>query len=335
MYYGIIDDYYPSSSKEEVRKMKNAIETVTKMCYERVSGANSKSNGELRKTPRARGQVIGTAEKIPDVVEGRISRMLILNVKMGEIKEDELEYEQERQEELQYSMKKFIEDVIENYEEIKIEIPIIFKEKFKEARKYMDSRTAEPIVGLYIGYKYLIDFSYKNEVITLKQKENMIKEGWEILINVGKEQGEIVETTSPINMLLTAVESLTSTGKLTTVDYKDANSMTKQELMQDGFVGYYKVEKNKTGINLIYPDLLYKSVKNFYSQQGLLFPWNQSEMCKELFTQGFLYKTGKQGRPQIRRPNPRTNREETFIGVLQDKIDIACRYRHQGIILTR
>ena len=330
-----MDDFYPSSSKEEVRKMKNAIETVTKMCYDRVSGANSKSNGELRKTPRTKGQVIGTAEKIPDVSEGRMSRMLIINVKRGDIKGNELKIIQKNQEKLQYTMKKFIDDKIKNFEKIKNEIPKIFYEKLERECKDIDSRTAEAIVGLYIGYEYLIDFAYINDVITLKRKEEMLKEGWDILINIGNEQGRVVETTTPINMLLTAVESLTSTGKLTTVDYNDANSMTQQEIMKDGFVGYFRVEKDKTRVNLIYPDLLYKSVKNFYSQQGLLFPWNQSEMCKELFTQGYLYKTGKQERPQISRFNPRTNRLETFIGVLQDKIDIACRYRHQGIILTR
>ncbi len=96
--------------------------------------------------------------------------------------------------------------------------------------------------------------------------------------------------------------------------------------------GFYDENEN---INLVYPDLLYKEIKNFYNQQGIVFPWNKSAMCKELFNQGYLYKTSKQERPQIRRYNPKTKREETFIGILQDKIYITHRYNENGNILTK
>ena len=58
-------------------------------------------------------------------------------------------------------------------------------------------------------------------------------------------------------------------------------------------------------------------------------------MCKELFNQGYLYRTEHQERPQIRRYNPRSQQEETFIGLLPDKVHITCRYNEKGIILTK
>ena len=96
--------------------------------------------------------------------------------------------------------------------------------------------------------------------------------------------------------------------------------------------GFYDEDEK---VNLVYPNLLDKAIRSFYNQQGIVFPWNQATMCKELFNQGYLYKTDKQERPQIRRYNPRTKQEETFIGVLQNEIYIACRYVENGIILTK
>lgn len=96
--------------------------------------------------------------------------------------------------------------------------------------------------------------------------------------------------------------------------------------------GFYDENKN---INLVYPDLLYKAIMSFYSQQGLSFPWKQSTMCTELLNQGFLYKTPKQNRPQMYIKNPRSSRTNSFIGILADKIHITCRYNENGSILTK
>lgn len=271
-------------------------------------------------------------EMFPELSQSRMSRVLFINVTKDDVRSKELKYIQTHQEELQYSMKKYLEYVIENIEKIKSDIPRIFDMKVQEASTKVTYRTAEMLSGLYIGYSTLIEFAFTNGVITLEEMEKMLKQGWDILIQLGEEQNSMVETISPINMLLSAVEVLTNTGRLTTFDYTSAKFMKQQDIMKDGFVGFYDEEEK---VNLVYPDLLYKAVKNFYNEQGIAFPWNKATMCKELFNQEYLYKTPKQERPQIRRYNPRSKQEETFIGLLQDKIYITCRYNENGMILTK
>lgn len=95
--------------------------------------------------------------------------------------------------------------------------------------------------------------------------------------------------------------------------------------------GYYDKENN---MNLVYPDLLYKAIKDFYNQQGKVFPWNQGTMCKELFNGGYLYKTEKQQRPAFRRRDPKTGQETSFIGILQDKLHITFRHLKDRHIIT-
>lgn len=96
--------------------------------------------------------------------------------------------------------------------------------------------------------------------------------------------------------------------------------------------GFYDEEND---INLIYPKLLHKAIVNFYDEQGIIFPWSETRMCRELLNEKYLYRTDKQDRPRIRRNNAKTKREESFLGVPQSKIHIACRYLEQGYILTK
>lgn len=104
-----------------------------------------------------------------------------------------------------------------------------------------------------------------------------------------------------------------------------------KKLAQMVLFGYYDKESN---INFVYPDLLYKAIKDYYNKQGIAFPWNKSTMCKELFLGGYLYQTEKQDRPQIRRKNPKTGKEETFIGLKQEKLHITYRYLQNRKITT-
>ena len=135
-------------------------------------------------------------------------------------------------------MREYIAYIMSNYEEIKAKILKLFEAKKQEASKDITFRTAEMLAGLYVGYSIFIDFAIANEVITLEKKDKLLQEAWAILLELGKEQNMMVEAESPMSMLQSAIEVLTNTGKLTTVDYKSAKYMTQQELVKDGFIRF-------------------------------------------------------------------------------------------------
>ena len=163
---------------------------------------------------------------------------MIINVKKTDIDDKKLGHIQKHQEELQYTMREYIAYIISNYEEIKTKILERSEAKKQEASKDITFRTAEMLAGLYVGYSIFIDFAIANGVITLEEKDKMLREAWKILLELGKEQNMMVETESPMNMLLSAIEVSTNTGKLTTVDYKDAKYMKQQDVMKDGFIRF-------------------------------------------------------------------------------------------------
>ncbi len=234
----LCDDYFPSSNKQEVAEMNKFTENLISSYSDKMTGTRSKSNGDIRKTYRAKGQVIATGELFPALSQSRMSRVLFVNVNKSDIKDQKLKNIQNHPEELQYTMRKYLEYLIYNSEKIKSEIPIIFESKMQDASREIRSRTAEMIAGLYIGYYYLMNFCTTNNVITTEKKEKMLQEGWNILIKLGKEQNTLVEALSPINMFLSAAEVLTNTGKLSTFDYASAKPTKMREIMQDGFIRF-------------------------------------------------------------------------------------------------
>lgn len=168
--------------------------------------------------------------------KGNTGSILVVKVGDADLNAEKLKYIQEHQEEMQYSMKRYIEYIIDNSEEIKSEIPELFKTKRQKASKEVNFRMSEILTGLYIGYKTLMDFAVTTGVITVEKKEERLNECWEILIELGKQQNAIAEKQSPMDMLLSAIKILTNEEKLVTVDYTSAKYMKKQDIEKDGFV---------------------------------------------------------------------------------------------------
>ena len=328
----LIDDYYPSTNKEEEKQMNKAVDVVIRISYDRTSGSRSKSNGKMRKNPKQTVMIIGTGEKIPQISESRMSRVMCIGINKDDVNCENLTYIQKHAEEMQYTMKNYIADLYTDIDNTKEKIKGIYYDRRKEATKELSNRTSEIVSSLYVGYKMFLDFAKSKDVITEEEKEEMLNKGWQVLLSLGKQQKEEVEKLSSLNMILSAVELLSSIRKIFVVDMKSAPYMKKDEIYKNGFIGYYDSTRKAY---CVYPDLLYKYVRNFYTQQGVNFPINKATMCKELFINDKLYKTEKQDRPQLRIDNPITGKEQSVIAILEKEIYIPCKYNKNGKIEER
>lgn len=323
----LCDDYFPSANKQEATHMQKVAQTLISLSFDRLTGSRSKSNGTLRKNPRQNSMVIGTGEFFPELGQSRTSRVLFLNLDKTDVNNEKLRYIQTHQEELQFIMKWYIQDFISDFSNKEEEIITTFSEKTTEASEDISFRTAEMIASLYVGYKMFLNFSFKNKVISSEEKEKKLNEAWSYLMLVGKEQNETVEKISPTNMVMEAIEALISIKKIYVVDIKSAPYIKPKDIYKPEFIGFYDEERST---NFVFPEILYKKIRDFYKQQGVDFPFNQATICKELKNSGYLYMTPKQVRPQIRINNPITKREQSTIGILQEKLYIPCIYNENG-----
>lgn len=212
--------YIASSNRAESNLIAKSFETLIRI---------NETNG-------AKATLVIVADKIPDVFESYRTSLLMINVKDEDINKKELKQVLEHQEEWQYFMKKFLENLCTNYEGIKIEVLEIFKSKVNEIKEDVQLGTAEAIAELYVGYAMLIDFAFKNKIVAVNEKEKMLKEGWKSLVEIGKEQGAIIEETSPKEMTVKTIETLDSMGKITTFDLACAEFCSRKEIVADGFI---------------------------------------------------------------------------------------------------
>ena len=320
---------FSSDRQENVEKRKFVKELISL-----ISNGNKIPFDSFKNKPNEvnslKAPVIIVGDVITDLTENDIKNILFINIAKEDIKIKGLKAMENYKEELQYILKKYIEYILNNDEAIKAKSKTIYEDIRAEAVKDVPYKTAVMIAELYVGYSTLLEFAENNEVITAEEKLELLNEAKSIMLQLGKEQRLITETTSPVEGAVKAIETLAANEIITTVDYESAKHMKREEINKAGFIGYYSED-----VNWIYPELLYKAVKNFYQQQGTIFPWNKATLCRKLFEKKYLYTTAKQERPQVRRGNPITNKEESFIGIPKEKIDIPCRYLYRGTIITK
>ena len=326
----ICDDYFPTSNKQEASEMKKVAERLITLYADKMTGGRATSSGKIRKTVHAKGQLVVTGEMIPQLSASRLSRVLFLELKRGDVNDTVLKDIQNSYENLQCTMKKYIEYIINNYEEIKGKIKTFWENDYLDITQQSKPRTMEILRGLQLGLYMLVEFAKDIGYLDETQSKENLKKYWDVLVKVGNNQDLLQEQSSPINMLISAIETLTNIGEISVFDLESAKFTRLEEMKQNGFVGYLD---SKNGMYLVQPDLLFNKIKGFYNRQNEIFPLTKSMMCKELMEQGYLYTSSKQERPQIRRENPVTKKEQTFIGILADKIFINCKKNDGGRIV--
>lgn len=115
-----IDDYYPSQTLQEGKKMDAVAESLFGLYGDRQARSRMKQDGQTVKMGySARGMCIVTGESFSSMAESRSARALIIKVARGDIDLQLLSKLQENKEQLSFCMKEYIQYIIENYKDIR------------------------------------------------------------------------------------------------------------------------------------------------------------------------------------------------------------------------
>ncbi len=311
----VIDDYNPEVLGS--RKLDIA-EKLFGMYGDRAGRDRMSQDGKTLKKPYiARGLCIVTGESFPNVAQSRLARAIIVDIKKDSINLNKLTELQENKEKLNYCMKKYIEWVIENEKDIKE----YAKNKMKELQNRtqhngIHGRTNEAVNVMTIGFSLFLKFLNSYEIISEEQEKELEEEGYITLDKVAEQQAQEIDESSPINMFISAIEQLYTTGRIYLKDYNDC---TITEYDNTTLVGYVD-NKTDEGVYYFFPDLIYNQVVRFYKEQDLKFPISKPALWKYLDMEGYLYKTPKSTRRTVRRKVPNTDNDLPFIPILQEKM---------------
>lgn len=281
----VVDDYNPEIIGN---KKLDTMERLYAMFGDRTGRTRMSQNGKSLKSPyTARGLCIVTGETIPDVAQSRIARSLIINIEENSIDLNKLSDLQNNSEELAFSMKKYIEWIIQNEDLVKN----LAKNNFQELKIKQNSnahgRTNENANALITGFSIFTEFLVRTGVIDKLKKEQLDKNCHQTLVKLVEKQTQEIVDLKPTDMFYNALNQLFATRMIHVLDYDTGENV--ENMSQGGaFVGYYDKMED---LYYFFPNVIYNSICKFYANGSMKFPINAKSLWKYLLEEDNLYRT--------------------------------------------
>lgn len=292
-----IDDYYPSQTQQEGKRMDAVAESLFGLYGDRQARSRMRQDGQTVKMGfTARGMCLVTGESFPTFAESRTARALIIEISRGDIDLNLLSIMQKDKDKLSFCMKEYIQYVIDN----EAAINKICKDKFIEYRNKANQnlshgRIPEIVASEYMGIELFLDFANKNSVITNEKMYELKDTAWNCLMSVAQKQSIKTEENRIDNMFFRGVQELLASKKIYLKSYK--NHQREPDISLCTFVGYYDEEKDKC---YLLPNVIFNEVTKFYAVQGNKFPGNETSTWKYLKQVGRLF-PGEKDRNKTRK----------------------------------
>ena len=274
-----IDDYYPSKSQTESKKMDAVAESLFGLYGDRQARSRMRQDGQTVKMGFcARGMCIVTGESFPSFAESRTARALIIEMARGDIDLQLLSTIQSKKDKLSYCMKGYIQYIIDNQDKIQKNCKSKFMEYRNKANQNLaHGRIPEIVASEYIGIELFYEYAKEKGVITEERMKQMKEDAWKILMKVAIKQSSKTEENRTDNMFFAAVQELLASNKIYLKSYK--NYMREPDESLSTFVGYYDESKERC---YLIPNVIFNEVVKFYGIQGIKFPGNAASTWKYL-----------------------------------------------------
>ncbi len=301
------DDLNPENDEKKI-KITNKI---IALFGDRQGRGRITPQGKIRTTYYARGTAIITGEFLPNLAFSRLARVVVLEFTKNTTSEKAILYYQTEKEKLAYTMKKYIEWIINNENDVINTAKTIvqqFENNLIINNKELHGRTREAIAILYIGFNLYVEFLQTNSIISEEEKRNLLENSKEILKKVAQKQAQEIKNLTPTEMFYNAIEQLIQTNRINLLDFKNCSTIDFDRKRIDGFID------NETKQYYFYPETIYSAVCKFYSEAKNPFNISLSTLLKELHNSNALYMTDP-SRKTVIRVNPITKEKMRVIAV--------------------
>lgn len=325
-----IDDYHPSMQKSENSKMEKTAQQITRSYGDRTGRSRMNSDTSLKQSYVPRGNLIITGEDVPNIGQSGIARHLILELKKGDINKELLTELQSKCEELNITMRGYIEWLLPQAKEL----PNKLKEMFltyrdKAQNNKQHARMPETVAWLQIGYKMFLEYATHVNVIKSMDIEALKVESFNLFIELAEEQSRRIENDKPTVKFINALRELLATSVCYVEEINDELKIDSVKGL--GFLGY----KDKSYYYL-HGETAVKEVIKFYNQQGVTFPVTKLTLLKQLETERLISVDVSGGRIYREKYKMINGKRHRFIWLkkeaLEEKEPIKELSLHRGII---
>ena len=221
-----IDDYHPSNGRD-TNEMNAKMQTILRAYGNRVGRGRLNSNAEATRDYYPQGNAIITAEFSPDVGESGTARYICLDLKQGDVNNDELtEFQRLAADGILSKVmfhftewlkknwlddeKKFISFLSGKFETKRAEIRKLAEEKHLSLR----DRLTDDLVVLSFGYEFLFDFLTDKHVVQKSAADELKNEFSQVIFSLGIRQQNKTEDDQPTHVFLKKLFSLLDSEKI-------------------------------------------------------------------------------------------------------------------------
>ncbi|MFD1775439.1 bifunctional DNA primase/polymerase [Paenibacillus rhizophilus] len=281
-----IDDFHPSASPAEARKMEQTAQFLIRSFGDRVGRGRMKADASLRTDYAAKGLAIVTGEQQPDG-HSSSARLQGVELRPDDINLAKLTVAQRQSGLLTHTMAGYVAWVGEQMSEPGFVEEL--RQTFHERRDLAlpgqsHGRLAENAAWLFLGWDNLLKFAVLEGVLTETERQLRLDEGWSTLLSLSEQQSEQVQDARPGEQFLSIVGELLQNGSLCTLP----SSSTSQEdfggtISRGTHVGWRDNEHF-----FFLPDVLYNEVSAFLSKRQEQVPLKMKDLWRQLHFDGLL-----------------------------------------------
>lgn len=273
----LIDDYHPTSSPGEKKKMESLAQQILRGYGDRVGRGRMKQDTTLRADYPPRGNALITAE---DLLSGSssIARLFPAELLKTDVNLELLTHAQLDFEKLSTAMEGYLDWVGQAMSEPDhSELRELFVEKRLAASHLgVHGRLVEAAVWLYLGLNLGLRYAESIGAVTAEMVQKLQTEGWNLFLGIANEQGQQVTEIKPSSRFLTIVSQMLANQSIY-CDNVHREPRPETVPKSSTHVGWHD-----DNYYYFLPELIYNEVSQFLSKRGEQFPVSPSTLWKEL-----------------------------------------------------
>lgn len=283
----VIDDYHPVSSGHDALKMESTAQALCRMFGDRTARGRLTSDIKARPSKPARGMAIVTGEDIPALGQSGMARILVIELEKGALDFTELGIIQGRADDLRQAMAAYIEWLAPQMPDLPKKLLEMFLEHREGASLKGHKRMPETAAWLYMGWASFLDFAVDKYAVTDEEAEVLKEEGWQVILQLCKQQGKFVEQEKPSTRFIVALSELLDSGEAVVNRLTGFEDNALREEAGRPLIGW--CDQN---YYYLIPGETYKAIARYCREQGGRFPVSERSLWKALAQEGLVEISG-------------------------------------------
>ena len=292
----LIDDYHPTTSLQERRKMETVMQALTRTFGNLASRGRMNSDLTIQVAMPARCMAMVTGEETPNVGDSGISRFYEVEFEPDDVPANaqltELQ-QRARAGELRAAMRGYIEWLIPQADALPKRLGRMFVDYRMRAAQMMEGlkahgRSVEACAHLMIGLTLMLEYFRDQGLCDDDVMNYTLESYWKLIVGISARQVRANGEESAVQMFMTAVSEMLASGTLSVVDISPGTMAKKPD---KGMCGYVDMQNY-----YFMGETVYGAVVHFYRDQDRVFPVGRAALYKRLKDQGIVQQAGNDGK---------------------------------------